>query len=104
MARMNPQLARERSNVEQRLADQGIRYGSQAYASAMDDYNRQATDARFAAVGQAGSEQQRMMEMAAQRAGFQNPGTGAGEFPKRRIGRVRQRWPGAAVGGRAIRF
>ena len=72
MARMNPQLERERSNIEQRLADQGIRYGSQAYASAMDDYNRQATDARFAAVGQAGSEQQRMMDMEAQRAGFQN--------------------------------
>ena len=72
MARMNPQLARERSNVEQRLADQGIRYGSPAYAAAMDDYNRQATDARFAAVGQAGQEQQRMMDMAAQQAGFQN--------------------------------
>ena len=27
MARMNPQLARERGNIEQRLADQGIRYG-----------------------------------------------------------------------------
>jgi hypothetical protein len=72
MARMNPQLAKERGGIEQRLADQGIRYGSQAYASAMDDYNRQANDARFAAVGQAGSEQQRMMDMAAQRAGFQN--------------------------------
>ena len=72
MARMNPQLARERGSIEQRLADQGIRYGSQAYASAMDDYNRQANDARFAAVGQAGQEQQRMMDMAAQRAGFQN--------------------------------
>ena len=69
---MNPQLARERGKIEQRLADQGIRYGSQAYASAMDDYNRQATDARFAAIGQAGQEQQRMMDMAAQRAGFQN--------------------------------
>jgi hypothetical protein len=72
MARMNPQLARERGNIEQRLADQGIRYGSQAYGGAMDDYNRQANDARFAAVSQAGSEQQRMMDMAAQRAGFQN--------------------------------
>jgi hypothetical protein len=72
MARMNPQLAKERANIEQRLADQGIRYGSQAYASAMDDYNRQTNDARFAAVGQAGSEQQRLMDMAAQRAGFQN--------------------------------
>ena len=38
----------------------------------MDDYNRQANDARFGAIGQAGSEQQRMMDMAAQRAGFQN--------------------------------
>jgi hypothetical protein len=72
MDRMNPQLARERGNIEQRLADQGIRYGSQAYTSAMDDYNRQSNDARLGAIGQAGSEQQRMMDMAAQRAGFQN--------------------------------
>jgi Chaperone of endosialidase len=72
MARMNPQLARERSNIETRLADQGIRYGSQAYTSAMDDYNRQATDTRFGAISQAGQEQQRMMDMAAQRAGFEN--------------------------------
>jgi len=72
MARMNPQLSRERTNIEQRLADQGIRYGSQAYTSAMDDYNRQSNDARFAAVGQAGTEQQRMMDMAAKEAGFEN--------------------------------
>src|SRR6185503_3638181 len=69
---INPQLAKERGNIEQRLADQGIRYGSQAYQSAMDDYNRQATDTRFGAISQAGQEQQRMMDMAAQRAGFQN--------------------------------
>jgi hypothetical protein len=72
MARMNPQLGIERKNIEQRLADQGIRYGSQAYASAMDDYNRQANDARFAAVGQAGAEQQRMNQMAGSLAAFQN--------------------------------
>jgi hypothetical protein len=72
MARMNPQLAMERKGVEQRLADQGIRYGSAAYASAMDDYNRQANDARFAAIGQAGGEQQRMNAMAAQEAAFRN--------------------------------
>jgi hypothetical protein len=72
MGRINPQLARERGNIEQRLADQGIRYGSQAYTAAMDDYNRQATDTRFGAIAQAGGEQQRMMDMAAQRAGFQN--------------------------------
>jgi len=72
MQRMNPQLERERSAIEQRLADQGIRYGSQAYTSAMDDYSRQANDARFAAVAQGGQEQQRMNQMSAQRAAFQN--------------------------------
>ena len=65
-------LQRDRAGIEQRLADQGIRYGSQAYASAMDDYNRQSTDARLAVTAQGGQEQQRMMDMAAQRAGFQN--------------------------------
>jgi Chaperone of endosialidase len=72
MQRLNPQLDRQRAQIQQQLADQGIRYGSQAYTSAMDDYNRQTNDARLAVVGQAGQEQQRMMDMAAQRAGFQN--------------------------------
>lgn len=70
--RLNPQLGRERENIEQRLADQGIRYGSPAYAAAMDDYNRQANDLRLGVTQAGGAEQQRMMDMAAQRAGFQN--------------------------------
>lgn len=70
--RLNPQLERERSNIEQRLADQGIRYGSQAYTSAMDDYARQANDARLAVTQTAGAEQARMANMAAQEAGFEN--------------------------------
>jgi hypothetical protein len=70
--RLNPQLDRERSNIEQRLADQGIRYGTPAYTAAMDDYNRQANDLRLGVTQTAGQEQQRMMDMAAQRAGFQN--------------------------------
>jgi hypothetical protein len=70
--RLNPQLERERGNIEQRLADQGIRYGSAAYTSAMDDYNRQANDMRLGVTAAGGQEQQRMMDMAAQRAGFQN--------------------------------
>jgi hypothetical protein len=72
MARINPQLAVEKNQLTQQLADQGIRYGSTAYTNAMDNYNRQSNDARFAAINQAGTEQQRMMDMAAQRAGFQN--------------------------------
>jgi hypothetical protein len=38
----------------------------------MDDYNRQATDTRFGAIGQAGQEQQRMMDMARARGEFEN--------------------------------
>lgn len=72
MARMNPQLGIQQQKVQQQLADQGIRYGSQAYADAMDNYSRQANDARWGAISQAGQEQQRMMDMAAQQAGFQN--------------------------------
>jgi hypothetical protein len=38
----------------------------------MNNFSYQANDARWGAVSQAGQEQQRMMDMAAQRAGFQN--------------------------------
>jgi hypothetical protein len=72
MARMNPQLQIEKQGIEQQLADQGIRYGSQAYNDAMRTYQQQANDARFGAISQAGQEQQRMDAMAAQRAAFQN--------------------------------
>lgn len=72
MARMNPQLDRERGNLEQRLADQGIRYGSDAYSAAMSDYSRQANDARWGAISQAGQEQQRMSQQAQALAAFQN--------------------------------
>jgi Chaperone of endosialidase len=70
--RLNPQLKLEQQHIEQQLADQGIRYGSTAYQNAMDSYNRQANDARLAVTQTAGQEQQRMMDMAAKRAGFEN--------------------------------
>lgn len=76
MARMNPQLAIERQGIEQRMADQGIRYGSQAYSDAMMDYNRQANDARYGAIQGAGQEQQRLNAMDAQKAAFQNQAEG----------------------------
>jgi hypothetical protein len=72
MARMNPQLQQEESRVQQQLADQGIRYGSQAYNDAMRTYQQQANDARYGAIAQGGQEQQRLDAMAAQRAAFQN--------------------------------
>ena len=70
--RLNPQLDRERANLEQRLSDQGIRYGSTAYTQAMDDYSRQSNDARLAVTAAGGQEQTRMTDMAAKAAGFQN--------------------------------
>ena len=74
MARLNPQLELENERVRQRLADQGIRAGAgmDAYDAGMDVYNRQANDARFAAIQQAGQEQQRLNEMARNQAAFQN--------------------------------
>jgi hypothetical protein len=72
MARMNPSLQIQQQGIQQQLADQGIRYGSQAYNDAMLQYSQQANDARYGAISQAGQEQQRMDAMAAQRAAFQN--------------------------------
>ena len=69
-ARLNPQLQKDRAGIEQQLADQGIKYGSQAYTSAMDNYNRQSNDARLAVTAQGGDEQQRLFNM----------GLGAGSF------------------------
>ena len=64
MARMNPQLEVTRNTIQQQLADQGIRYGSRAYSDAMMEYSRQADDARWGAIQNAGQEQQRMTEEA----------------------------------------
>jgi hypothetical protein len=70
--RMDPQLQRDRASMEARLADQGIKMGSPGWQTAEDQFSNQLTDTRLAITAQAGQEQQRMMDMAAQRAGFQN--------------------------------
>ena len=70
--RLNPQLERERGNIEQRLADQGIRYGSEAYTRAMDDYSRQANDARLAVTVAGRGEQEQAYQQALGRGKFAN--------------------------------
>jgi hypothetical protein len=70
--RMNPQLLQDEERLRQQLADQGIQYGTPAYDNAMRTLTNQRTDARLAVTAAGGQEQQRMMDMAAQRAGFQN--------------------------------
>jgi hypothetical protein len=72
MARINPQLDIQQSKLQQQLADQGITYGSQAYNNAFTPFNQQSNDARFAAISQAGQEQQRMQQEAQARGEFQN--------------------------------
>lgn len=63
-ARMQPQMDRDRSNLEQRLADQGIGYGSKAYGSAMDDLGRNVADTRLATVAAGGQEESRVFDQA----------------------------------------
>lgn len=72
MERLDPYLSRDKGNLEQRLADQGIGIGTEAYGNAMSDYSRQSNDARLAVIGQAGQEQSRLDALAQGQAGFYN--------------------------------
>lgn len=57
--RLQPQFDRDQAALDTRLANQGIGIGSEAYRNAQDDLSRGRTDARLAAVNQAGAEAQR---------------------------------------------
>jgi len=72
MARLNPQLDRDRAALETRLANQGLQPGSEAYNRAIDEANRTATDARIAAVLNAGQEQSRLVNLSRDKASFEN--------------------------------
>jgi hypothetical protein len=50
MARMNPQFERDEESLRQRMANQGIGLGSEAYAREMDQFGRARTDARQQAI------------------------------------------------------
>jgi hypothetical protein len=98
MARLNPQLDIQQSRLQQQLADQGIRYGSDAYNNAYTPFNQQANDARFAAIAQAGQEQQRMQQQLLAQGQFYNAGQqqnydqalGAGSFANQAQGQLFQ--------------
>lgn len=72
MQRMQGGQDRDRAQLETRLANQGIGYGTAAYSAAMDDYNRSVNDSRLGAILAGGQEQSRITGLEAQRAGFQN--------------------------------
>lgn len=63
MARLNPQLERDRLALESRLANQGLTAGGEAWQNAMMDFGRMSNDARLAAIAQAGSEQGRAAQL-----------------------------------------
>ena len=72
LARLNPDLERERAGLESRLANQGITQGSEAWRTGMDDYSRQANDARYGAILNAGQEQSRMFGLGFGQSQFGN--------------------------------
>lgn len=59
MDRLNPQFDRDQAALQSRLANQGIGVGSEAYTDAQGDFDAAKTDARFAAINQAGNEYSR---------------------------------------------
>lgn len=55
MQRNQPQMDRDRAQLEQRLADQGVTMQDPAYRTAMDQYGRTVNDFRLGADTQAGN-------------------------------------------------
>lgn len=67
MARLNPQLERDRASLMTRLANQGVVAGSEAYNREIDTFGRQSNDARMQAILGAGQEQNRLYGLEQQR-------------------------------------
>ena len=72
LARMNPQLDRDRDNLTTSLANRGIKAGSEAYHMAMQDFGRASNDARYGAILNAGQEQNRLAALDQSQAAFGN--------------------------------
>lgn len=63
MDRMRPEMDRDLSALETRLANQGIGYGTEAYDAAMATHQKGVNDARLAAIAAAGDEQRKYADM-----------------------------------------
>lgn len=72
MARLNPQIERDRAAQEASLANRGIRMGSTNYSEAQDQFGRNVNDARLGAILGAGDEQTRMQGLELNAANFGN--------------------------------
>ena len=72
MAQMQPQLDVQQHQLQQQLADQGIKYGSAAYNNAMLPFGQQEDQAWMGAVTNATAQQAQSMNTANQLATFGN--------------------------------
>ena len=72
LSRLAPQDARDRTDLEARLAAQGFTVGSQGYKDAADELNRRATDERMQAVLAGGQEQSRLFGLDQAQGQFAN--------------------------------
>lgn len=72
LARLNPQLERDRAGLENTLINQGFVRGSAAFNEAMDEYTRQSNDARLGVIREGGAEQTRLFNIALQTGNFAN--------------------------------
>lgn len=71
-SRLNPQLDRQRQQMETDLVNRGIRPGSTAYSAAQGDFNQALNDQRTSILLQGGQEQSRLQNMALNQFGAQN--------------------------------
>jgi hypothetical protein len=72
LSRMNPDLQRDREQLETTLMNQGFTRGSEAFNQAMDEMTRQTNDARMGAILAGGQEQSRLAQLALQSGSFAN--------------------------------
>lgn len=72
MGRLNTQLDRDRSSIETRLANQGVRPGTEAWRRAQSEIGENSNSARTSAILNAGQEQNRMQQLALNSGNFAN--------------------------------
>jgi len=76
MSRLNPQIERDRGQLENTLINQGFVRGTEGFNQAMDELNRSSTDARMQAVLAGGQEQSRLFGLEQAAGQFQNAAVG----------------------------
>jgi hypothetical protein len=62
-SRLNPQIERDKAALDVQLTNEGFQRGTRAYEDAMDQFTRQANDARMAVTTAGGAEESRLHGM-----------------------------------------